>query len=413
MLLIYILTCQFIIVVLPSDYGPGDIEFWLEPPLMLSIQSDVRRMVEERIDEQIMGLVRELRRELEGRGLVRAIPSSSKPLNAYAIDSSYPTPPLELIGGVLTVLSYGYVGYLNGSYDRYMTGEVVFEDVAEFERVITRRAQVRERELAIKLLRDKARGRKNIDVIILDGEIPIHPLPYNLPVEGGVLRHVINVIGELLNLASKTSTPIIGVVKRVRSRLLSILQGRCLPANDKLMATLALNGGEYVVLGSYGEVLPQWVRVNYGDCELRKRCKGGDCREVISLMERRLEEGLHNLDKVFSGEAHPGLAHLREVEVVFYRSRNGAPAVKLEVYNPQGSALKLEDLVAYLESQTTDTGYPFLLDRVDEYVRLSPSILDYVRNLIIKGSREANTVLLTMLQLTNPQKAYLVRRLEA
>jgi len=69
--------------------------------------------------------------------------------------------------------------------------------------------------------------------------------------------------------------------------------------------------------------------------------------------------------------------------------------------------------VAYLESQTTDTGYPFLLDRVDEYVRLNPSILDYVRNLIIKDSKEANTALLTMLQLTNPQKAYLVRRLEA
>jgi hypothetical protein len=399
-------------MVLPNEYNPEDIEFWLEPPLMLSIQSDVRRMIEEGVSEHVMALVKELRHVLEARGFVRRISGASKPLNAYAIDSSYPTPPLELVGGVLTVLSYGYVGYLNGSYDKYVTGEVVFEDVGEFERVITRRAQVRERELAIRLLRDKARGRRNIDVLILDGEIPIHPLPYNLPVEGGALSYITKVIGELLNLASKTGTPIVGVVKRVRSRLLSILQGKCLPVNDKLIASLVLNNGEYVVLGSYGEIMPQWVRVNYGDCELRKRCKGGDCPDVRSLMSRRLEEGLSNLDRVFSGEVYSGLSHLREVNVIFYKPHNGAPAVKLEVYNP-GNAIKLEDLVAYLESQTTDTGYPFLLDRVDEYVRLNPSILDYVRNLIIKDSKEANTALLTMLQLTNPQKAYLVRRLEA
>ncbi|GAB6944054.1 DNA double-strand break repair nuclease NurA [Vulcanisaeta sp. JCM 14467] len=399
---------------LPSDYGPEDIEFWIEPPLLLSIQSDVRRLLDEGVDSQVLNLVRELRRIIEGKGLIKGINSSARAFNAYAIDSSYPTPPLELIGGVMTVLSYGYVGYLNGSYDRYMTGEVVFEDVGEFERVITRRAQVRERELAIKLLREKARGRKEVDLVILDGEIPIHPLPYNLPVEGGVLAHVTKVIGDLLNLAVKTGTPIIGVVKRVRSRLLSVLTNECLPMNDKLIASLVLNNGEYMVLGNYGEVMPQWVRVNYGDCELRKRCggKNASCSDIKELMSRRLSEGLANIEKVFSGSAHPGLSMLSRVQVVFYKPRNGAPAVKLEVFNPSDK-VSIDELVAYLESQTTDTGYPFLLDRVDEYVRLDPRILDYVRNLIIKGSKDLNPALLTMLQLTNPQKAYLVRRLEA
>ncbi len=397
---------------LPSDYGPGDIEFWIEPPLLLSIQSDVKRMLEEGVDSQVLALVRELRRVIEDKGLIKVIGSSSRALNAYAIDSSYPTPPLELIGGVMTVLSYGYVGYLNGSYDRYMTGEVVFEDVNEFERVITRRAQVRERELAIKLLRDKAKGRREIDLVILDGEIPIHPLPYNLPVEGGVLSRAANVIGDLLGLAMRTETPIIGVVKRVRSRLLSVITNECLPMNDKLIASLVLNNGEYMVLGSYGDVLPQWVRINYSDCELRKRCRDGRCADIKDLMNRRLNEGLVNLEKVFSGSTNPDLRMLRDVYVVFYKPRNGAPAVKLEIFNP-GSRLSIEELVAYLESQTTDTGYPFLLDRVDEYVRLDPKVLDYVRNLIIKGSKDLNPALLTMLQLTNPQKAYLVRRLEA
>ncbi len=323
---------------LPSDYGPGDIEFWIEPPLLLSIQSDVKKMLDEGVDSQVLTLVRELRRVIEDRGLIKGIGSSTKAFNAYAIDSSYPTPPpLELIGGVMTVLSYGYVGYLNGSYDRYMTGEVVFEDVSEFERVITRRAQVRERELAIKLLRDKARGGRKggVDLVILDGEIPVHPLPYNLPVEGGVLARVTNVVGDLLELAMKTKTPIIGVVKRVRSRFLSVLTNECLPMNDKLIASLVLSNGEYMVLGNYGDILPpQWLRINYGDCELRKRCKSGKCDDIRDLMSRRLSEGLVNLERVFSGSTHPGLKMLRDIYVVFYKPRNGAPAVKLEVFNP-------------------------------------------------------------------------------
>lgn len=321
-------------------------------------------MLDEGVDSQVLVLVRELRKVIENKGLIKGIGSSTKTFNAYAIDSSYPTPPLELIGGVMTVLSYGYVGYLNGSYDRYMTGEVVFEDVGEFERVITRRAQVRERELAIKLLREKTKGRKGVDLVILDGEIPVHPLPYNLPVEGGVLARVTNVIGDLLDLAMKTKTPVVGVVKRVRSRFLSVLVNECLPMNDKLIASLVLNNGEYIVLGSYGDILPQWVKINYSDCELRKRCKGSNCNDVKELMNRRLSEGLANLDKVFSGSDHPGLKMLRDIYVVFYKPRNGAPAVKLEIFNPN-NGVSIEELVAYLESQTTDTGYPpFLLDRL-------------------------------------------------
>nr|KJR72703.1 MAG: single-stranded DNA endonuclease [Vulcanisaeta sp. AZ3] len=397
---------------LPGNYEPEDIEFWLEPPLLLSIQSDVHELLKKGIDAKAMEVVSELRKALESRNLIKTIPTTSKPINAYAIDSSYPTPPLELVGGILTVLTVGYVGYLNGSYDKFVTGEVVFEDVGEFEHVITRRTQVRERELAIKLLKEKAGGKKGIDLVILDGEIPIHPLPYNLPASGGVLVHVAKVLNNLLTLSVKTSTPIVGVVKRVRSKFLSILLGKCLEVNDKLLASLVLNNGEYFVLGSYSDILPQWVRINYEDCELKRNCEGKDCEGIKALMSKRLREGLENLDRVFNGVGYEGLRWLKDVQVVFYRPRNGAPAVKLEVLNP-GGVLSIEDVVAYLESQTTDTGYPFLLDRVDEYVRVDARILDYVRNLMINGSKDLNAALMTMLQLTNPQKAYLVKRLEA
>jgi len=389
---------------IPQEHGPDTMEFWLEPPLLIALQSDVAEFLEELNKGETMSAVAELRNRLTKA----KIPTMSHPLNIYAIDSSYPSPPLELVGGVLTVLSYGYVGYVNGVFDKYINGELILEDSSDFEKSISRRAQVRERELAIRLLVNKQRGKVPLDLLVIDGEIPMHPLPYNLPAEGGVLNHVGRVLDELLAMARRTRTTLVGIVKRVRSRYLSVVLGRCLPMNDKLAMSLALDGGEYYVLGTYGDVLPRWLEINYNDCELRRRCRG-ECPEVKSRMRERLEEGLKNLEKVLNSTQYPGLSELRNVKIAYYRPRNGASAVKIEVL--EGN-VGLEDTIAYLESQTTDTGYPFLLDRVDEYVRVDPRMLDYVRTLMIRNSG-VNDVVMRMLEFTNPQKSYLFKRMDA
>ncbi len=398
-----------------DERGPGDIEFWIEPPMLLSIYADTHEIIKRIRASEVVKTAEELREFLNKQGLIRRIPERDVKFDCYAIDSSYAMPPLELTGGVLTVLSYGYVGFIGGKYDRYVRGEVVLEDTVDFEKAISRRAQIVERKLAIRLLRDKACGRRKFDILVLDGEIPIHPLPYNLPVEGGVLEEGAYVVNDLLRLAEETGTILTGVVKRVRSRYLSVFRGSCTPANDKLLMSLILRQGEYVDIGTFRDLLPKWIEVNYSDCELRRRCKEGkDCKAIIERMRRRLEEGLKNVDRVLNSppERLKWISKLGDIHVVFYKPRECRTAVKLEVYIPEKSTFTIEDVISFLEARTGSTGYPFLLDRVDEYVRVDSRILDYVRSLILKEVREWEEVYDLFLQLTNPQKAYLYRRLE-
>lgn len=215
----------------------------------------------------------------------------------------------------------------------------------------------------------------------------------------------------MLNLAEKSKTTIVGVVKRVRSRYLSIYAGHCLSTNDKLMASLLLNKGEYISLGNYGSVLPQWLQINYMDCETKR----GMSREEA---ERRLNEGIENLKRVFNGDGGrlKGIPKVADTELIFYKAPITAVATKLEVLDLGG--IGVPNLVGYLSSQTTNTGYPYLLDLVDTYVRVDSRLLDYVKSLLTRyaglsiSDSNVKELINTLLQLTNPQKAYLYRQME-
>lgn len=387
------------------------IDFWIEPPLLLAIHSDAQKITRNVNHEEIFKVIEELRMRVKDRTV--SIEKKKIDLNVYAIDSSYTTPSLELVGGVLSVISYGYIGYLNGVYDKYVTGEVFFKDSHNFEKELTRRVGVRERELVVKLLEEKMRRVKNVDLIIIDGELLLHPLPYNLPVENGVLKSITKIIDKMLVLAEKTKTALVGVVKRVRSRYLSILIGKCLPVNDKVASSLILDQGTYLHLGTYKEILPKWLEINYRDCELRKKCRGRiKCSDVEKLMIKRLEEGYSNLERVFTGDFSKwlGLKNIKDIEVIFYKAFSMKVSTKIELLN--FSDYNTHDIITYLEATTSCTGYPHILDRIDEYVRVDNRLLDYVRTLIIRYSNnDVLTALLT--DLTNLQKAHLYKHLEA
>ena len=385
------------------------IDFWIEPPLLLSVYSDAIRIAKKLNDIELLNLCNEIKSRIEN--CIQTI-SNNVDLNSitiYAIDSSYVNPPLELISGVLTVLSYGYVGFSKGKYDRYVTGEVYFNDVHDFEKHIHRLAIVRERELAIKLLKKKGR---EIDILILDGEIYIHPLPYNLPVENGKLSSISKIINELFKSAKENEVTLVGVVKRVRSRYLSILINKCTQVNDKVITSLVLKPGQYYILGKFEEVLPKWIEINYKQCELIKRCKDKSCPDVEEIMLRRLEEGLENLNRVFTGcyGKYKYVQHIKDIVIAFYKARNAITSTKIEILN-FNSKFRVDDIISVLEKLSTNTGYPFILDRVDEYIRLNNRILDYIRILII---RELDTFdkINTFMNLTNLQKSYMYKRLE-
>ncbi len=385
-----------------------DIEFWIEPPLLLSIHADAHEIAKRLSDSNIVSVANELRRKLENS--IRKASDKRLDVSVYSVDSSYVTPPLEMIGCSITILSCGYVGCSGGQYDKYVTGEVVLSDAHDFDKLVSRRAAIRERELAIKLLKKKVRGEKRFDVLIIDGELLIHPLPYNIPVEDGTLRGAAKVISTLVRLLKSSETAAVGVVKRVRSRYLSILMDRCLPANDKFLTTLFLRDDEYFVLGRFREILPRWVRINYEQCERMKRCKNVCSDREEEALKRRLDEGLKNLERIFGDE---DLSSIGDIYVCFYKASSSSSSTKVEILNFSRD-LSVDDILSYLVHTSTYTGYPFILDRVDEYVRVNARMLDYVRSLIIRSCSNADARMVSaMTGYTNVQKLHMYQRLEA
>ncbi|MFP3307095.1 MAG: DNA double-strand break repair nuclease NurA [Thermocladium sp.] len=374
----------------------SSIDFWIDPPLLLSIFVDVKNIVEKMKGTESSNIINEVKALLGDR--VKPIMEAGGELKAYAIDSSYADPALELVGGVLTVVAYGYVGNTGNEADKFVTGTVFFEDTNEVEKTVAFRSSIMERELAVKLMNEKKRGSRKLDLIVLDGDIALHPLPYNLPSKRSERSVVEKTMKRLLKEAAATGTTIVGVVKRVRSKYVSALMGKCLPVNDKLLMSMMLDRGQYIELGTFGELLPKWVEVNYLKC----------WSDEEYLRKRRFEEGRSNLEAVFNSE----LGSLKGVEVAFYKAMNSAIATKIEVLDFGG--LGLDKVIGFLAGQTTNTGYPYILDTVDTVVRIDTRLLDYVRTLLIRNASEVSSDLINaLLQLTNPQKAYLYKQLEA
>ncbi|AET31848.1 DNA double-strand break repair nuclease NurA [Pyrobaculum ferrireducens] len=379
------------------------LDYWLEPDLIIALRHDVERHAEKisRLRKTLEELA-SLRNAVEVRQI-----GPPRSFDVYAVDSSYGSPSLELVGGVFTVIAYGYVGVSGGVQDRFLTGTLYFADSREGD--VSRYAALLEKRLAARLLAGRLRGEKRFDLLVLDGEIAIHPLPFNLAVRGGRLEEVNKVVDRLLNYAARSGASIVAVAKRVRSRYLSLLAGRCLPVNDKVAASAMLRPGEYFSLGKLRDLLPRWVSIHYADCE------GGPEREAIlkcykgervglspkgERLCRRLVEFGQNFNAVLTTSTYPHLRLLGDVEVVYYMPPGHRTAVRVEVLDMGG--LGVGEIVSYLASTTsTVTGYPQILDAVDQYVRVSPDLVEAVLTALLSKTPESLTHLMWP---TNMQK---------
>jgi len=379
------------------------LDYWLEPDLVIAIRHDVERHVERIL--RLRKVVEELT-SLRGKVQIRQT-SASRSLNIYAVDSSYGSPPLELVGGVFTVVAYGYVGLSNGMQDKFVTGALFFSDTREAD--VSRFSALLEKRMATRLLEAKLRGEKNIDLLVLDGEIALHPLPFNLAAGGGKYEEVNKIINNMLRAASASRTSIVGVAKRVRSRYLSTLAGRCLPVNDKITASTFLRPGEYFSLGKLRDLLPRYVAIHYADCEGGSekesilRCYRGEPAKLSARGERlcrRLREFDLNFRQVLESSQYPYLRLLGDVEVVYYMPHGHKTAVRAEVLDLGN--LSVDEIVSYLASTTSSvTGYPQVLDAVDQYVRVSPDFVEAVLTALLSKTPKPLTHLLWP---TNMQK---------
>lgn len=379
------------------------LEYWLEPDLVIALRHEVDRHAEKiaRL-QKLLEELRSLREAVEVREVGKA-----PALDVYAVDSSYGSPPLELVGGVFTVVAYGYVGVAGGVQDRFLTGALYFSDSKEAD--VSRFAALLERRLAARLLEAKARGEKKMDLLLIDGELSLHPLPFNLAVRGGRYEEVNKAMERLLRGATAARVSIAAVAKRVRSRYLSVLAGRCLPVNDKVAATAMLGPGEYFVLGKLRDVLPRWAPIHYAECEggpekeAILRCSRGESAKLSQRGERlcrRIAEFGKNFQEVLSSTAYPHLRLLGDVVVAYYLPPGHRTAVRVEVLD--AGDLGVDNIISFLASTTsTVTGYPQILDAVDQYVRVSPDLVEAVLTALLSKTPESLTHLMWP---TNMQK---------
>jgi hypothetical protein len=379
------------------------LDYWLEPDLVVAVRHEVERHAEKIM--RLRRMVEELA-SLREKVEIRRI-GASRSFNVYAVDSSYGSPPLELIGGVFTVVAYGYVGLSDGLQDKFVTGALFFSDTREVD--VSLFSALLEKRMATRLLEARLRGEKKMDLLVLDGEIALHPLPFNLAVRGGKYEEVNKAVNNMLRAASAGRTSIVGVAKRVRSRYISVLAGRCLPVNDKIAASTFLRTGEYFSLGKLRDHLPRYVAIHYADCEGGSeresilRCYRGEPAKLSARGEmlcRRLREFDINFKRVLESSQHPYLRLLGDVEVVFYRPYGHKVAVRVEVLDLGN--LGVDEIVSYLASTTSSvTGYPQVLDAVDQYVRVSPDFVEAVLTALLSKTPEPLTHLLWP---TNMQK---------
>lgn len=116
-------------------------------------------------------------------------------------------------------------------------------------------ARYYERLTSKKLLEGKKRGELDFDVLLVDGKIVPRALPTRRGSSAGLLGKVAELTEEVVGLADRTDTAVVGVLKRSYSRdVVSILGFNQLRLSNKAVMSLIIEPGEYLVTGSHLDI---------------------------------------------------------------------------------------------------------------------------------------------------------------
>ncbi|OWJ54813.1 DNA double-strand break repair nuclease NurA [Pyrodictium delaneyi] len=392
----------------PSSGPPGMPGFYEEEEeieLTPAVQSllETSRQLAEQIANKILSFREEYDGSREIRGILESLPrgrlGSENPLPGVAIDSTFPIDGgMDLVGGHLVAVVAGYVGFgglrARGvrPYDVYARAR--FVDTEDAHRILPLYAKLVEKAVAHRVLGYVEQGLMDARIILFDGEL----IPYQLLFKSQkavsksrILAKLDDSVAQLLERAQRLGITLVGVVKRSYSRLLGARLGRRLSLNDKAIMSLLLGNGEYLVLGSFGELLPRYAEIIAAE-------KGVEPRKYQGIVEERLA----------------ARREYSRVIVAFYKPSVSHPnhqAVRVEVLDYGG--LGLEKTLSMLNKLTNPaTGLPYPIDVVDEYTRLESRMLELLRRKIVghlASMLEAvgGSGALVLLGHTNPEKRYI------
>jgi len=332
-------------------------EYWTPRIVLESLDREVSNIAAKILRR--LNDIRSMRKILEQRSerpLIKKTRDYNKNYCVLAIDTSFTSPPIELVGGRLGIINRAIVLFGDcpnscvdlSSYVKFVEGE---EYYIRFYSKILERAAIK------KMLLDKKHGRTDFDVIIIDGElIPRLPPGYKGSEEKlsyRLLAKIIKLTRDILKLAEETNTSIVGVIKRAYGIDLTVTLGLKRKIfdkdyyektiNDKVVATYMLETGEWIEICTYREL--------YG---LLK-----ENAEKISDI-RRLREKMRFLEKL-----DENIPEVLDTIIAVYKASTPtyfSIATKIEAYPINYT---IDEIISYLVKTTTVNGVPLPIDIVD------------------------------------------------
>ncbi len=389
------------------DLGEDD-----NPELTLVLSKLARKAVEwirKSIVDPIALRVEDARRLFDIRSVD---PSPDRFLAILAVDSTWTKPPLELVSCILAVIVSGYIvvapnypGFYEITYTAM--GRNVAEDESRFSVSIELKSKIMEFCSAAKALR---KFPSIIDLILVDGPlypafaIPefykpktcVDPFRDSKGIRGRDLapylsKAFLRLIEIAREIGEESTIPIVGVVKRVRSRFtvpillqhgLDDLAKAVMRSNDKTLFSYILRPGEAAYLGTFLDLARSWL--NAKD------------RKTLKILEAACRGDLGE-------EARELCRAMDDTAVVYYMPRTDLvvpQAIRLDIYPKKA----VDDVLRYVMADTSHNAVPTPIDMVDKFVRMEAST---IRRFHVIMQQYADEVTSIALGFTNPQKMYL------
>jgi len=328
-------------------------------------------------------------------------------LSVLAVDSTWSIPHLELVMGTIAVIVSGYVIVAPQGLGSYGLSFVALRfsggDDDRFTLSLELSAKVKEYVTALRQL------KRDVDIVMLDGPL-YHSMIHEFYIpsrSSNVLEdsrrgsgsklasHTSRALLDLLDKAGSLGVPVAGVVKRVSSKLLlPRLEGLggvvdvVRRYNDKLVASLILEPGEYVVIESYLEEFRKYLEA-YSLKSVYRR--------ILKIIDYCVEAPEDSLERRLC-------RYMERTAIAFYKHKGGsvAPqATRLDVYPGED----VDKVVAYCMENTTENNVPAPIDYVDRYVRIESQTIKRLHQLLRTHSKGREVEV--ALNITNPQKKYL------
>ncbi len=355
-----------------------------EPEILEAPAGVEPELVEEALNEAIKGLttllsrlekLMDVKERIRSSGRVKELGHGS-PTCYFAVDSGFTSPPIEVLGGYLSLVQVATVPY--GPTCGGPPAKVLYVHFNPERDDTDAFARVKEREHAMKGLEFLA-GVEGPKAILIDGEVVPRFGARRRASGDAVVEEAIKKSRALIQEALALGVPVIGVLKRSFSRDVVVSEGLGPDLTDRALMSAVLGEGEYFVAGTY--------------------------REIYDVFRRRAPDQLRwrvEWLRWVSGDEYFG-----RVIVAFYRPHHVLfpTATKVEIALPDGT--DAGEVIANLAAVSESTGLPAPIDYVDSLARVGPETIYTVYQLLVtRLSRVNDEAAQILLSLVNPQKMW-------